>query len=153
MLWLWQAAPGTQLCLCLLELLSSQVLMSILTLSGSERNVLPLFPQHLWYLSDICFAIFLTQLPSLSAQKVGSGAHGCTSLSFNWIVSQEAPSKSKLSQKCETLLPETSFYCLNLVLKLSRERHTFQGIWSIWLWKWDGSFRPTAWHPKEAECI
>lgn len=83
----------------------------------------------------------------LSSQEVGgspTGAHGCTSLSFNWIVSQEAPSKLTLSQKCGTLLPETSFYCLKLLLKLSRERHTFQGIWSVWLWKWDRSFRPTA---------
>lgn len=91
------------------------------------------------------FCCLSTQLTS--AQEVGSsptGAHSFTSLSFNWIVSQEAPSKLTLSHKCETLLPETSSYCLKLFLKLSRERHTFQGIWGIWLQKWDRSFRPTA---------
>lgn len=61
-----------------------------------------------------------------------AGAHSFTSLSLNWIVFQEAPSKLALSQKrrayCETLLPKTSSYCLKLLLKLSREKHTFQGI-------------------------
>lgn len=92
------------------------------------------------------FSHLSNQLPSLCS---GSGRQPhwgpwLYSLSFNAMVSQEVPSKLTLSQKWETLFPETSFYCLKLLLKLSRERHTFQGIWSVWLWKWDRSFRPTA---------
>lgn len=108
------------------------IFMSILTLFGSKRNVPLLFPQHLWCLSDICFAVFLTQLTSAQEGARPNGAQSFTSLSFNWIISQEAPSKLALSQKsracCETLLPENSSYCLILLLKLSRERHTFQRI-------------------------
>lgn len=131
-------------------LLSPWIFISILTLSGSKRNVPPLFLQQLWRLSGIHFAVFLTQLTS--AQEVGAsltGAHSFTSLSLNCIVFQKVPSKLALSQKrracCETLLPKTSSYCLKLLMKLSREKHTFQGIR-----RWDRSFRPTAWYPGRA---
>ena len=114
---LLQTALRSQLCLCFLgvsfltqdSFSSPWIFMSILTLSGSKRSVPLLFPQQLWCLSDICFAIFLTHLASAQEVRVSpTGAHNFTSLSFNWIVSQEAPSRLALSQKKGGLLWNTA---------------------------------------------
>lgn len=151
MLGLWHAAPGTQPSCAYWEspvpgtpfISSTSVHFNAFWFQEECASIISsaslIFVRHLFS--------HLSNPTTLSAREVGgspTGAHGCTSLSFNWMVSQEVLSKLTLAQKCETLLPETSSCCLKLLLKLSRERHTFQGIWSVWLWKWDRSFRPTA---------
>lgn len=114
--------------------------MSILPFSGSKRSVPPLFPQQPWCLSDIHFAILLSQ--RTSAQEVGAspaGAHSFACLSFNWIVSQDIPSRFVLSQKNGDLLriaDSRNFllawnYFWTWVEKgiLSKGFHNWTGLW------------------------